>query len=388
MSSFEADEFLNYVQLDKDVLINKSEYFKYIHSEGWEEIRDQLEEIVEGKEGESFKVKDSDGNEIFKVKKEPYLLGFYHTFEVYAIPQEIKVETSLNPITIEFGEEKRKIKGEKNVEFNAYPGKYQLVGSYTSTFGKIEYKETVRIEPNKEQQSNISMKFPEEVYTIDTQYPEAVLFINGKSTGKSLNDFHTLGPFPEEEVWMYAEWTDEKGEVQRSEEVSQYYQYGGMLTFWFDTEPNEYGEEDAYLEKETETEKVTAGAEEFTDGQAGEYVIDFREAYETALNTGDYSYISNFLEKDSEAADELDDYITEVKGKGFSFDFQTNEVVSVEREENTYYVQTNEKFTFINQEGNETQYVRVKNYTLVNTGDGMRITKIDISETERNGEEG
>ncbi|WP_173915381.1 hypothetical protein [Halobacillus sp. Marseille-Q1614] len=386
MTTFDADHFFTHVKLDKEALLIKSEYLGYIDGEGWEEIRGQLEDIMDGKKGENFSVTDEDGSEFFQVKKKPFLLGIYDTYEIHATPQQIKAVTNLNPATLEMGGKSAEMKGDTEVVFKAYPGAYELQGFYENEFGEIGYEETVFIESNAEHLSDVSLYFPDEIYTIETDKPDAVLFINGKNTGKSLSEFEELGPFPEdEEVWMHAEWTDENGEVQRSEEISQYYVYRGTLTFWFDSYEYDFDyEDDAFLEEPQVTEEVTVDVDKFTAEEAGQYVLAFRDSYEAALHEADYSYIATFLDEGSDAALELEDYLMEIEGQGFEFIFQVNEVIEAEQtDENTYDVQTNEEFVFVAQDGKETYYVRVKDYTLTNTEDGLKITNIDINETER-----
>ncbi|WP_431803890.1 TcaA NTF2-like domain-containing protein [Halobacillus andaensis] len=245
-----------------------------------------------------------------------------------------------------------------------------MKGEAKNEFGRFEYADDIYVGFSP---AELFIEFPDQTYTIQTDQPDATLIINGKSTSKTLSEFEELGPFPENEVVMYAERTNREGKIERTEEVTQNDTVWGSLPFDFNQEDYEYEEDEDVIEEDNNSV------------DAGNYVMEFRNAYEEALNAVDYSYISSYLIEGSEAALELQDYLTEIDSQGYTFNFTHNEVTSLEQmDEETSIVTTNERFTFTDQDGKETFYDRVKDYTLISMDNGLKITSIDINETIRN----
>ncbi|MFG6147838.1 TcaA NTF2-like domain-containing protein [Halobacillus sp. B23F22_1] len=381
ISNNDAHAFFEHIELEEKALINKKDFLAYIEESGWAHIERQLRNVVAGKE-DNLLIKDYEGNELFTLKKDHLFAEMYPTYKIIAKPHPIKAVTNFSPTKLNVEEQSVKIEeGEEKEVFQAYPGTYEVKGEAENAFGVFEYKDEIYVNLNDESLSTISINFPDKRYTIQTDQSDATLFINGKSTGKTLSEFKELGPFPdEEEVFMYAERTDKDGEVQRTEEISQYYTNGGSLPFKFNKREYEFPD----LEYEKEVEEVTIEEENFRSDEASQHVLAFRDAYENALNEVDYSYISSYLAEDSDAASELQDYLIEIEHQGFWFTFTSNEVVSTEQlDETTFLVTTNEGFTFTDYEGNETIYDRVKDYEVTTTEQGFKITIIDINETNR-----
>ncbi|MCP3027932.1 zinc-ribbon domain-containing protein [Halobacillus sp. A5] len=375
----DAEAFFDSIELEEEALLNKKEFLDYIDQSGWEDIRKQMVEAVNEKELKRS-IKDFDGHELFILKKEPRLAGLYPIYRISAEPEPVKAETNLAPMVLEVGERSIELENKSLTEAAlAYPGSYNVKGTAENEFGRFHYNEELYVYPSEDLPSEILITFPEETYSIRTNESDATLFINGKSTGKTLSEFEELGPFPDDkEVWMYAERTNKDGETERTEEISQYYNYWGSLAFEF------YEYEDYEQDNFMEEEEVSTENDDMTK-EAGIYVEEFREAYEDALNAADYSYISSYLEEDSDAAFELEDYISEIDGQDYVFTFITNEVQSTEQiDEETYIVTTNELFEFINNKGEETYYDRMKDYTLTSSSEGLKITSITINETIRN----
>ena len=114
-------------------------------------------------------------------------------------------------------------------------------------------------------------------------------------------------------------------------------------------------------------------------------MLDFRLAYEEALNSRDYSIVAPFLLKQSPADKELKKYIGDLQDKGYSYEFTDNTITDIEdMGDNTFTVSTNEIFIFTNHLNEQTHYDREKTYTVIKNEDGFKITKISIKDTDRN----
>ncbi|RWZ55112.1 trypsin-like serine protease [Halobacillus fulvus] len=111
------------------------------------------------------------------------------------------------------------------------------------------------------------------------------------------------------------------------------------------------------------------------------FILAFRDSYEVALTYEDFSMIEPMLLDESDAYWELSDYIDEISGLGLFFDFISNDVTSVDIQEDYAVVSTYEVFDFMNAAGEWSVYERVKDYVVVADEYGYyQIAYIEIYE--------
>ncbi len=114
-----------------------------------------------------------------------------------------------------------------------------------------------------------------------------------------------------------------------------------------------------------------------------QFIINFRNMYENALNAVDFSIAEDYLLYDSDAYHELKDYIETEVDDSFEFNFTLNDPLSVETSEDGAKVRMHEKFIFTHN-GDRTDYNREKVYHLtIDSEESYKITRIDILETLR-----
>lgn len=112
---------------------------------------------------------------------------------------------------------------------------------------------------------------------------------------------------------------------------------------------------------------------------------DYRNAYEQALNSGNFDYVENYFEYRSTAYFEMRDYIMEIQSERYQFQFAENHLIDSTIEDNIAFVDTFEIFFFTNAEGITTKYERSKVYTIKLDPLGSHlISKIEIKNTNRN----
>jgi membrane-associated protein TcaA len=373
MLSNSEEVFLEYITFEEDALLDKKQYFSYVSKMDWEDMREQLVSMTNSElEFDAF-VKDQYGNDVFKVKRDS-ILGLYDTYEINAIPNQVFITSNIQPATINVGSKKVSVEvSEEPVEMgNAYPGIYEVKAAANNLFGDFTMTEEIEVKPSEDNQSNYHLKFEGNAYGIATNHPEAILYVNGKNTNSKLEAFEYLGPFPvNQEVTMFAEIETPDGKKVKSEPITQDQLSWGGLPFMFDDEEEL---------NEAKTEKASLFAEE-----AAQYVLEFRDAYEQALNDRDYSLISSYMKPGSLAEEELIDYIGDLQDKEYSYEFTENTIVETkEIDVEVFEVTTKEKFTFTNHLNEQTTYDREKIYTIIQNGSTYKIETIDINDTERN----
>ncbi|MCA1055202.1 hypothetical protein LCM10_09400 [Rossellomorea aquimaris] len=373
MQNHSEDGFLEYITFDEDALLDRKQYFSSVSGMDWETMRDQLVSITESKSSADALVKDRYGNDVFKVKRDK-ALGLYDTYKIEAIPNQVFFTTNIQPATFEVGNRKINVKGsEEPVKLgDAYPGTYNVKAEASNLFGEFTLAEEIEVKSSEDHQSTYLMEFEGNAYEIDTNQPEAILYVNGKSTNSTLGEYKYLGPFPvDEEVTMFAEMETPDGKKVKTEPITQDEVSLGGLPFMFavEEEPNE-----AVMEEVSTFEQ-----------QAALHVLDFRDAYEQALNKRDYSLIASYMMPGSVAEEELKEYIGDLQDKEYSYKFTDNTIVETkEVDAEVFKVRTKEKFIFTNHLNEQTTYDREKIYTVIQNGFTYTIETIEINDTERN----
>ncbi|WP_226654802.1 TcaA NTF2-like domain-containing protein [Guptibacillus hwajinpoensis] len=379
MSEGKTEAFLKEIHIDQTALINKEDYFQYIKENGWEDLRYQLVGIADSEDKFDTSVRDANGNQVFVVKKNAFVPGLYYTYEIDAIPSDLIVSSNLPNTTLTIDKQSAEVKeAEEEMSFGkAYPGQFEITGTASNVFGDFTYKEKINVLSQGDEAIYLPVELEGSYHTFYTNIPESTLFINGKSTKKKLSDFDTLGPFPvDQEVKLHAEWKDEKGKTYKTESVNQDGDTWGALDFDFDV--------DDTIAASTTTQ--TNDEDSIDESEAAQsHVLDFRVAYEEALNSRDYSIVAPFLLKQSAADKELKKYIGDLQDKGYSYEFTDNTVTDIEDlGDNTFTVSTNEVFIFTNHLNEQTHYDREKTYTVIKNEEGFKIKKISIKDTDRN----
>lgn len=378
MSEGKTEAFLKEVQIDQTALINKEDYFQYIKENGWEDLRYQLVDIADSKDKFDASVRDANGNQVFVVKKNAFVPGLYYTYEIDAVPNDLIVSSNLPNTTLTIDKQSAEVKeAEEEMSFGkAYPGQFEITGTASNVFGEFTYKEKINVLSQGDEAIYLPVELEGSYHTFYTNIPESTLFINGKSTKKKLSEFDTLGPFPvDQEVKLHAEWKDENGKTHKTDSINQDGDTWGALDFDFDVN-------DAVASSTTKSNEEDS----FDESEAAQnHVLDFRMAYEEALNSRDYSIVAPFLLKQSAADKELKKYIGDLQDKGYSYEFTENTVTDIEDlGDHTFTVSTNEVFIFTNHLNEQTHYDREKTYTIIKKEDGFKIKKISIKDTDRN----
>ncbi|MBP1971138.1 putative membrane protein YvbJ [Virgibacillus natechei] len=375
VSGNDIDAFINHVNVVESAILDEESYFHYIRDNEWDGAREQYVQILDDQEENPSPLDQTihsrDGEKLFTVKTEPLVFGLYSTYSLEAIPTKLTVSSSMKDTEITVSDKSETIQAEEPEEFaNIYPGTYTISGAAQNDFGSFTYENTMIIHAAAEH--NQAIEFATNTFGFNTNMPEATLFVNGNDTELSLNELDQLGPFPEDsDIEMYAEWENSAGTMIQSETVTpeDSSMFGG-ISFYFD---------EADLQEETELASA-----EIENDDAGEMVLDFRDAYEDAVNNKDFNSIEPFLKSGSEVDDELRTYIGDLQDTDYHYDFTSNEILDVEDvDESTVEVTTNELFTFTNHLDDVTDYDREKVYTVIMEDETYKITEITYEETNR-----
>lgn len=374
ISSNDQKTFFSYIEFEKDALLDKESYFKYIKEEEWDSaVKNNYMYMIEEQKHNPNpldKVIESDsGHKLFTVKQKDILFGLYKGYTLHAVPIKLVAESDMAETEVKIGKKTKELKENKRTEVTkAYPGEYEVTGNTENEFGKFTENETINIEATDEYL--VEINFDAVTYPVyyDSDYGNAELYINGKKTKKKLKDYEMIGPVPDDsDLKLHAQWKDPNGNIVQSNTV-KLSEVIYDVDFIFD-----------------DTKLTSAEATELDDEMAGQFVLEFRDAYEYAVNYRDYNEIAPYLKQDSHAAKDLKNFINDIdEDDYYDYDFQENIILSIKKTgEGKYDVKTNELFSFTNDKYETTDYDREKVYKVeVNDGE-YYITKIEYTDTKR-----
>ncbi|MGR9048719.1 TcaA NTF2-like domain-containing protein [Halobacillus faecis] len=390
MMADDAHGFFEHVSLEKDGIVNKEEYLQYIREGDWDFVIDQIIQVIEHSDKDSEVVMGWDGREVLKVEKRKWLLGFYETYNIQGIHKNLHLKTNVAPLSITINDGKEMNISEED-EYRdiavVYPGSHTIRWKGENEFGEFVDEEEMSVSLFEGGSPEVKMEVDLDTFTLKSNQMDAALFYNGEDTGYLLKDFAELGPFPSESSSiLHAEIQDAEGNVLRTEAIQPEQLSSDSMSFIFEVEKSDEEKElENAEEKPIEEIDLNDVPEEELIDQAEQHVLHFREDYEKALNTEDFTLVAFYLGEGSEAAIELEEYMEDVRGNGYHFDFQENVIDDSQKvRDDLYKVTTRETFTFTDQGGMDTDYERYKEYVIYFSSHGFKIVEIHINDTKRN----
>ncbi|MDN7244648.1 TcaA 3rd/4th domain-containing protein [Planococcus shenhongbingii] len=381
-SKNDAAKLLSYFSLADDVVKDEKEFYLFIEQEGWEDVRDQLktETKLLKAEGLSNIILDSNGNKFISVVTEPVFLGLYDRVSFLVHPITVKAELPLNKTTVEIDSQKVTGNSGETVTVGKFlPGSYTWTASAKSSYSPIKNKGTASIEGDG---TNIYVFRPEldaGKLKITSDVEDAVLFIDGKSTGKTVKEMNSIEPIAfDGSVEIAAETKNDKGKTIKSKPISVE-SASAHLTF-------AHVQEKAAAERaEKQAAEELENLVETNEFAVSEYIISFRDSFEMALNHEDFSFISDFFPPGSQVQA---DYVADINrhtamDEYYYYDFESTVITGVQAvDKNILQVTTDEIFLFSSYE-DDYQYYKTKKYTIEVQDYGFYILDIEQLTTQQ-----
>lgn len=349
----------------------------YLKSQDLEAFQSRLYEAVSGvkSDGISRFVSHENGEDIFRITQDKFI-GLYPVIEIEAIPVEVELSTNIENAKYQLGDKTVTVK-DNETDLGAYlPGTYQSV--LTVANGDI-------IRTMKEEQI-IYGEENQVIELLDTQVmvkiysndPKAIVYLDGKSTGKAVEELSVVGPILKEDTLsVRIERKNKKGKIETS--VEDVFSQGELAELPIFTEEDE--ETTAATEESTGDEPETTTV--FTEEALEDFIIHFRSAYQNALNNKSFSIVDNYLMENEVARKEIVEFIGDIGNDYYNYSFTSDDVIKYDIHENYAYVTTFEEFDFTNHLNEVTNYKRNKRYKIIDSEDGYKITEINILDTKR-----
>lgn len=387
----DMDSAMGEIIVPKDTVSDPTAFQEYLVEQDLTEFKSRFYEAGSGvvEDGITRVVLHENGTELFKVKESKFI-GMYPGIEIEAIPMEVELASDVEGMEFILGDE-----SVATVDGELPLGKY-LPGVYDCTLSMKngEVEKMVESECGITQGDDVLLDFNlkdmgVEIWSNDE---EAIVYINEKSTGKTVKDLPFVGPLAEDEtIKLFAERKNDKGDVEQSEVIEAGIGSFIQLPIYAAVAEDEEKTEDKKEEKEEseevaeEEEAEEETAEAVTPEQLQTFIADFRSAYEISLNAKDFSVVDSYLKEGSIARKELVDFIGNIGNDYYLYEFWVDEAVGVEIQGDKAFVTTYEEFDFTNHLSEVTNYKRSKKYEVqgLDSGD-LKISRIDIIDTVRN----
>lgn len=371
----DVEGFMNYIDVKDEGVFDKDVYFKYIKDEEWNNGLSEAYEalILSEKEHpttlqqELYSRYDAP---LFKVQNDKKLLGIFNTYRLVAVPVEVAMKTNLPQTKIVISDQEYTLEdvNEQPTIESFYPGIYAVEAITQTDYGEFTVEEEYEISASEVEDLHITFDYNEYALNIDPEFSDATLFVNGENTKKKVSDVNAIGPVPKgSEVNVHAVWKDAKDKKHRS------------TTLQLNEEQSDY----VYLEFD---ERINLDADENDDEdyQLAEFLLEFREAYEYAVNYSDYDEIHHFMKKGSDEEKDLKKFIKDMGAANYYYEFGDNTVTNVDKkDDHNFQVKTNETFTFYDEDGLIYDYDRDKVYFIELIDGEYKIHKIDYKDTKK-----
>lgn len=375
----DAAKFLSYFTIEEGVITDEKGFYSFVESEGWESIRDQLKAEANLLKAEDLSdiILDSNGNKFVSVVNEPVLFGLYDRISFLVHPIQVQAEIPMDKASIEIGDQTLSgAEGETKAAGKFLPGNYQWKASADSEYSPIENTGTANVVGDGSNSYLLTAPLEAGMIKITSDVADAVLWVNGKSTGKTVKEMNSIGPIPfDGSVEISAESKDDKDAVVKGKPVSVK-SATAHITFAHVQEKIA-----AERDKKMEAEQMDSILEKHA-AEAANYINNFRSDFEMALNSPDFSYISGYFAVNSQIQK---DYIAEINrhaamSEYYYYEFISTSVTDIQAVDlNTIKVYTTETFNFMSGT-DDLLYDKKKVYT-IEVNDDMLYLILDIEQT-------
>ncbi|UZJ79552.1 zinc ribbon domain-containing protein [Fictibacillus sp. KU28468] len=299
---------------------------------------DSLEKQANGMDGGELArpITDDHDNEWLQLKRDGKQWLFFDHYVVEVKPVTVKVTSNFEDSSVYLDGKKKGILDKEDGIVKAgeiLPGSHNVKVEYKGEYATLS--DNVDVDVSEAEKNLLEVEVPLEgkyVY-ISSNYGDANLFVNGKDTGKTIDDIDKFGPVATDgSITLHAEKNFDVGKMKSESVVVK-------------------SDEDVSLDIDYDESAMAAG-DETMDDDSGFYkdeVKNFMSEYVKlsveAMNTHDFSLISDYLDESGDAYDETSKYIDYVNEKGITEKLVDYEVIDVEQfDEEMIHVSAYETF--------------------------------------------
>lgn len=287
---------------------------------------------------------DDSNNELVRLVKGDKKFGLYQQYKIEALPFEIAVSANLDGAEVEYRENKQKLEEDFTIK-DVLPGDTELAGSYKGDYASLTATEKLDFQDAYANELDIYLDFEGEYIDIYSNIEDSVLFVNGKSTGEKVSDVDDFGPIPADgSITLHAEYETKDGVMKTAAQKV-------INTNYIDLE-------------------FTEDTPEETEEALNSFMEDYYYASVSAMNAGEFSFVSPYLDPDGKAYTESKDYVEYIYEKGITEEVVSVEVTDYEKTDEGYVVDTEDVYDITYEDGTTKRQEYKSSYKVNKLEDG------------------
>lgn len=349
------------------VISDADRFYETVQDLGWPELRSDLSSQVNNlQENMLMDPISYAGVDFIRLDKKPILFGLYNDVSFTLMPLKTTVEVPFKDMKLTIaGITVTSTQDQEVIEIgDVIPGTYDWSFELAQHHMTMKNAGTTRLNIEEGNQAVFSPEWGFESVSIYTEVDAAVLHVNGKSTKEKV----------EGHAELYPVILDDKTEIQL---VSKNAQGKEVKSPKYKLDSTSIDVSFEHIEQEKVAEKK--------HGEIEEVFHNFRNDYELAITTLDFSYISQYFKDNSKIQKDYRKFVLGHKDiAGYHYDFRTNDITDIkQRKDGKYEVKSFETFYYSSFEEGEIYYERTKKYVISEQDGRYYIESIENLTTDK-----
>ncbi|MCK6258811.1 PEGA domain-containing protein [Fictibacillus sp. KIGAM418] len=299
---------------------------------------DSLEKQANGMDGGELArpITDDHDNEWLQLKRDGKQWLFFDHYVVEVKPVTVKVTSNFEDSSVYLDGKKKGILDKEDGIVKAgeiLPGSHNVKVEYKGEYATLS--DNVDVDVSEAEKNLLEVEVPLEgkyVY-INSNYGDANLFVNGKDTGKTIDDIDEFGPVATDgSITLHAEKNFDVGKMKSESVVIN---NDEDVSLDIDYDETAMAAQDEPMDSDTET----------YEDDLKSFMMEYVKSSVEAMNTHNFSLISDYIDESGDAYKESSEYIDYVNKKGITEDLIDYEVLKIEPfEEEMVHVTANETY--------------------------------------------
>ncbi|MFJ7980142.1 TcaA 3rd/4th domain-containing protein [Lysinibacillus xylanilyticus] len=377
---FLDEDYENFAQsfrFPDETIIDSKAFFNYMESQDWTkninpELEEKLNELM--KKGYSAPITNADGSKLITLRENNFLI-FYKKYSFDIQPIELSVKT-VSPVKLDtkfkLGElDSTELSDEIKKIGKFAPGIYSYNLTLQDEYFQNETKDELTLSNTEENKKVLSIDLANYQIHLTSDIDDAIVFINGKSTGKKAQDVNLFAAKLDDSVKVYAVKKGQDGQEEKSEIITLNNKQNHLQ--FTSVQAKQKAEE----EKKANQLALKTFLSEYED-TARSLFYDFRNNYKYALENADFSYVQDYFLEGTQIRKDYSKFVTDHTNFGFYFyDFKSNMIDKIyATDTSTIILDSTEIFEFYQAEDGTWSYQREKRYTMKLSNNTLFITDI------------
>ncbi len=184
-----SEEFLSYFSIPEDVIADDESFYEFMKEEDWtNSVSPTIKEMIRSIEKGSYSnpIQDQEGNSLIRVVDEKFLL-FYKKIKVQVEPIKVTASSTVPNAEVTLpNDETITLKNDDDTSLGSFtPGTYKFDVLVTDDLSEQTHELSETIVGDGNNEHNLSFDFSDQTIHVTSDYEDAIIWIDGKSTKKT-----------------------------------------------------------------------------------------------------------------------------------------------------------------------------------------------------------